>query len=177
MVFALFDALEHNALLFYIGCSDLLDVTRELSQARGGHVGFVAGLFWMLKNEAFRRDDDADCGGTFDNALVCPPLRLSPEEVPSPPGYRYQGFTLAPMLLCAPEEPTQRHVWATLWEAVLRCDEERAYGKWGTEHDPQERHWFREFKDAARKIAEDESTPVLWRARFALILEELENQR
>ncbi|KAJ6528282.1 hypothetical protein DFH09DRAFT_1094542 [Mycena vulgaris] len=151
MVFALFDTLEHNALLFYIACSDLLDVTRELSQARGAR-------------RARRR------------ALLVV-ARLEADHILGPPGTFSLLYHQAPMLLCALEEPTQRHVWATLWEAVLRCDEEMAYGKWGKEHDPQERHWFHEFKDAARKIAEDESTPVLWRGRFAASNDWMNTQR
>ncbi|KAJ6556189.1 hypothetical protein B0H19DRAFT_1152153 [Mycena capillaripes] len=68
------------------------------------------------------------------------------------------------LLLHALEHPVNRGVWETLWAAVLRCDEEMAYGQWGS--DEPER--LGEFKDAARKIAGDETVPLVWRGRFAV---------
>jgi len=89
------------------------------------------------------------------------------------PGTMALLFHQAPVLLRALEEPVNRGVWETLWTAVLRCDEEMADGEWGAGH-PE---WLGPFKDAARKIAEDERAPLEWRARFAAILEELEKER
>jgi hypothetical protein len=68
------------------------------------------------------------------------------------------------VLLQALEDPVNRGVWETLWAAVLRCDEEMAYGQWGSD-DPER---LGEFKDAARKIAGDETVPLVWRGRFAV---------
>jgi hypothetical protein len=70
----------------------------------------------------------------------------------------------ARVLLQALEDPVNRGVWETLWAAVLRCDEEMAYGQWGSD-DPER---LGEFKDAARKIAGDETVPLVWRGRFAV---------
>ncbi|KAJ6536113.1 hypothetical protein B0H19DRAFT_1270913 [Mycena capillaripes] len=79
----------------------------------------------------------------------------------------------ASVLLRALEHPVNRGVWETLWAAVLRCEEEMAYGQWGS--DELER--LQTFKNAARKIAGDEVAPLVWRGRFALMLEELEKER
>jgi hypothetical protein len=68
------------------------------------------------------------------------------------------------VLLRALEHPVNRGVWETLWAAVLRCEEEMAYGRWGS----AEPEWLGEFKDAARKIAWDETVPLVWRGRFAV---------
>jgi hypothetical protein len=57
-------------------------------------------------------------------------------------------------------------VWETLWAAVLRCDEEMAYGEWGA--GAETREWLGPFKDAAREIAGDERAPLEWRGRFAV---------
>ncbi|KAJ7607104.1 hypothetical protein DFH06DRAFT_1309620 [Mycena polygramma] len=77
-------------------------------------------------------------------------------------------------LLAALEDPMKRGTWETLWAAVLQCDEEMAYGDWGNSEYYVER--LAGFKDAARKIAGDDRAPLLWRARFALMLEGLEGE-
>ncbi|KAF7353072.1 hypothetical protein MVEN_01275100 [Mycena venus] len=89
------------------------------------------------------------------------------------PGTMALLFHQAPVLLHALEDPVSRGVWETLWAAVLHCDEEMAEGEWGAGH-PE---WLGPFKDAVRKIAGDERAPLEWRARFAVILEELEKER
>ncbi|KAJ6528269.1 hypothetical protein DFH09DRAFT_1285562 [Mycena vulgaris] len=230
-LFALFDAPEHQPMLFYYACAHLMDATREFSESRE-YIALVAALFGLLKEEGLKRDD-ADGMGAFGNSVVFPTLRAQLSEIPAPPGYKYDGprfmlvpdpeyeegesflsdlaeyrraqegllrlwalvarleadhtlaspgsfsllFHQAPLLLRALEDPVQRGVWETLWEAVLRCDEEMAYGTWGADQDPRSLEWLREFKDAAKKIAEDERAPVAWRGRFALMLEELEKDR
>ncbi|KAJ6583471.1 hypothetical protein DFH09DRAFT_1144584 [Mycena vulgaris] len=78
-----------------------------------------------------------------------------------------------PRLLCALEDPVNRGVWETLWAAVLHCDEEMAYGQWGSHN----LEWLAEFEDAARKIAGDARVSLLWRGRFAIILDGLERER
>jgi hypothetical protein len=75
-------------------------------------------------------------------------------------------FHQGPQLLRALEDPASRDVWETLWAAVLHCDEEMAYGQWGSHMHSRER--LTEFKDAARKIAGDARVPLLWRGRFAV---------
>jgi hypothetical protein len=70
----------------------------------------------------------------------------------------------APRLLRALEDPVNRGVWETLWAAVLRCDEEMAYGQWGSHN--LER--LAKFNDAARMIAGDARVSLLWRGRFAV---------
>ncbi|KAJ7050403.1 hypothetical protein C8F01DRAFT_1237824 [Mycena amicta] len=57
-----------------------------------------------------------------------------------------------------------RGVWETLWAALLRLEEDDLPSGEQTA-----------FTDAARKIAEDESVPMEWRARFAAIVEQFEN--
>jgi hypothetical protein len=69
-----------------------------------------------------------------------------------------------PQLLRALEDPVNRGVWETLWAAVMRCDEEMAYGQWGSHN--LER--LAEFNDAARKIVGDARVSLLWRGRFAV---------
>ncbi|KAJ6521079.1 hypothetical protein DFH09DRAFT_1193251 [Mycena vulgaris] len=78
-----------------------------------------------------------------------------------------------PQLLCALEDPVNRGVWETLWAAVLHCDEEMAYGQWGS-HNPER---LSKFKDAVWKIAGDARVSLLWRGRFAIMLEGLEKER
>jgi hypothetical protein len=70
---ALYDAPEHQPLLFYFACAKLLSATREFSEA-GEHLGLVAGLFELLKAEGLRRDGP-DGYGAFGNAIVFPTLR------------------------------------------------------------------------------------------------------
>ncbi|KAJ7445042.1 hypothetical protein FB451DRAFT_1568185 [Mycena latifolia] len=226
-LFALFDAPEHQPLLFSFACSHLLRATREFSEARE-HVALVAALFGLLKEEGLKRDGP-NGEGAWGNAIVFPTLRALLSDIPAPPGYKYNGSALVPepayvqgdsfladlaeysrahegllrlwalvarleadcmlggepgsmsllfhqgpALLRALEDPVQRGVWETLWEAVLRCEEEMAYGAWGLE---DAREQLGPFKDAARTIAGDERVPLEWRARFALILEELEKER
>ncbi|KAJ6526325.1 hypothetical protein B0H19DRAFT_1275692 [Mycena capillaripes] len=76
-------------------------------------------------------------------------------------------------LLRALEDPVNRGVWETLWEAALRCDEDMAYGQWGSHNLERPA----EFEDAARRIAGDERVSLLWRGRFAIMLEGLEKER
>ncbi|KAJ7233126.1 hypothetical protein B0H12DRAFT_1076674 [Mycena haematopus] len=227
-LFALFDAPEHQPLLFYYACADLLKATREFSDA-AEHIALIAALFGLLKEEGLRRDGP-DGHGAFGNAIVFPTLRALVCDLPVPPGYKsdtvtfalardpdcvhdsfqtdlaeyarsHEGllrlwsligrleadgllgsetpgtmsllFHQAPVLLCALEEPVNRGVWETLWAAVLRCDEEMGDGQWGS-GDPEQ---LGSFKDAVRKIVGDERAPLEWRARFAVILEELEKER
>ncbi|KAJ6565244.1 hypothetical protein DFH09DRAFT_1363852 [Mycena vulgaris] len=228
-LFALFDAPEHQPMLFYHACADLLSAMREFADARE-HVALVAALFGLLKEEGLKRDD-ADGLSAFGNAIVFPTLRALLSDIPGPPGYKYDGvefmlvpdpgyvkgdsfatelaeygrehegllrlwslvgrleadsvlaepgafsllFHQAPLLLRALEDPVQRGVWETLWEAVLRCDEEMVYGAWGLGEGTVE--WLEPFRDALRTIAEDERAPVEWRGRFAFILEALEKER
>ncbi|KAJ7681560.1 hypothetical protein B0H17DRAFT_1333649 [Mycena rosella] len=225
-LFKLFDAPENQPLLFYYACADLLNATREFSDA-AEHIALIAALFGLLKEEGLKRDGPAG-GGSFGNTIVFPSLRALLSDIPAPPGYKYDGvqfmlvpdpeyvkdesllcdlveygrahegrlrlwalvarleadcilgepglfsllFHQAPVLLRALEDPAQRGVWQTLWVAVLSCDEEMAYGAWGA---GDER--LGPFKDAARTIAEDERTPIEWRARFAVILDDLEKER
>ncbi|KAJ6551056.1 hypothetical protein DFH09DRAFT_1168250 [Mycena vulgaris] len=82
-------------------------------------------------------------------------------------------FHQGPQLLRALEDPVNRDVWETLWAAVLRYDEEMAYGQWGSDN----LEWLAEFKDAARKIAGDARVSLLWRGRFAIMLKGLEKAR
>ncbi|KAJ7353094.1 hypothetical protein DFH08DRAFT_855918 [Mycena albidolilacea] len=82
-------------------------------------------------------------------------------------------FHQGPQLLRALEDPASRDVWETLWAAVLHCDEEMAYGQWGSHR----LEWLAGFKDAARKIAGDARVSLLWRGRFAIMLEGLEKER
>ncbi|KAJ7367971.1 hypothetical protein DFH08DRAFT_10695 [Mycena albidolilacea] len=228
-LFALFDAPEHQPLLFYYACAELLKATREFSDA-GEHIALVAALFGLLKAEGLKRDGPDGHGG-FGNAVVFPTIRGLAGDIPAPPGYKYdqvafalerdpeyvQGdsfradlaeyarnhegqlrlwslvgrldadgflgsgkpgtmpllFHQAPGLLRALEDPVNRGVWETLWAAVLRGDEEMAYGEWGAGHPD----WLGPFKDAVRKIIGDERAPLEWRGRFAVILEELEKER
>ncbi|KAJ7097676.1 hypothetical protein C8R44DRAFT_811915, partial [Mycena epipterygia] len=218
-LFALFDSPEHQPLLFYYACSYLLSATCEFGE--GQHVGLVAGLFGLLKEEGLKRDGP-DGLGAFANAIVFPTLRACASDIPAPPGYKRNGGTLdpdpeyvkddsfltdlaeygrkhegqlrlwslvgrleadrilgdpgsmsllfhqGPLLLCALEDPAQRGVWETLWEAVLHCDEEMAWGEWGAST-VGAREWLSEFKDAVRTIAEDERAPMQWRGRFAVL--------
>ncbi|KAJ7501015.1 hypothetical protein B0H11DRAFT_1993373 [Mycena galericulata] len=225
-LFALFDAPQHQPLLFYYACAHLLRATREFSDA-AEHIALVAALFGLLKEEGLRRDGP-DGEGAFGNAIVFPTLRELVSDIPAPPGYTYDGtvFALAPepsyvkdasfltdlaeytrahegllrlwalvgrleaervlgepgsmsllfhqgtVLLRALEDPMQRAVWETLWAAVLRCEEEMAYGAWGAGSE-----YLASFKDAARTIAADDRAPLIWRGRFAVILEELDKER
>jgi hypothetical protein len=73
-------------------------------------------------------------------------------------------FHQGPQLLRVLEDPASRDVWETLWAAVLHCDEEMAYGQWGSHR----LEWLAGFKDAARKIAGDARVSLLWRGRFAV---------
>ncbi|KAJ6532567.1 hypothetical protein B0H19DRAFT_1383946 [Mycena capillaripes] len=82
-------------------------------------------------------------------------------------------FHQGPQLLCALEDPVNRDVWETLWAAVLSCEEDMAYGQWGSEN----LEWLAEFKNAARKIVGDARVSLLWRGRFATMLEGLEKAR
>ncbi|KAJ6506074.1 hypothetical protein DFH09DRAFT_1101496 [Mycena vulgaris] len=224
-LFALFDAPEYQPMLFYYACADLLDATRELSEA-GEHIGLVAALFGLLKEEGLKRDD---------TDVVFPTARAQVGDIAATPGYKYDSikfilvpdreyvkgksfvsdlaeygrkqeeqlylwslvgrleanyilielsafslmFHQAPLLLCALENPVQRGVWETLWAAVMRCDEEMAWGTWGMS--AGNGSWLGPFKDAARKIAGDQRAPMEWRARFAMrvfvIVEELEKKR
>ncbi|KAJ7721246.1 hypothetical protein DFH07DRAFT_857970 [Mycena maculata] len=225
-LFALFDAPQHQPLLFYYACAHLLRATREFSDA-AEHIALVAALFGLLKEEGLRRDGSGG-EGAFGNAIVFPTLRELVSDIPAPPGYTYDGtvFALAPepsyvkdtsfltdlaeytrahegllrlwalvgrleaervlgepgsmsllfhqgpVLLRALDDPMQRAVWETLWAAVLRCEEEMAYGAWGAGSE-----YLASFKDAARIIAADDRAPFVWRGRFAVILEELDKER
>jgi hypothetical protein len=80
------------------------------------------------------------------------------------PGTMPLLFHQAPGLLRALEDPVNRGVWETLWAAVLRGDEEMAYGEWGAGHPD----WLGPFQDAVRKIIGDERAPLEWRGRFAV---------
>ncbi|KAJ7642580.1 hypothetical protein DFH06DRAFT_1137134 [Mycena polygramma] len=82
----------------------------------------------------------------------------------------HQGRDLLPGL----ENPVNRGVWETLWAAVLHCEEGMGHGQWGSQPNSVER--LAGFKDAARTIAVDDRVPLLWRGRFALILECLEKK-
>ncbi|KAF8211465.1 hypothetical protein K438DRAFT_1807346 [Mycena galopus ATCC 62051] len=228
-LFALFNAPQHQPLLFYYACADLLKATREFTDA-AEHIALIAALFRLLKEEGLRREgpngEDA-----FGNAVVFPTLRALASDIPAPPGYKYDPivfelvrdtdyvkdesfstyfaeyarshegllrfwslvgrldadgllgsatpgampllFHSGGVLLRALEEPVNRGVWETLWAAVLCCDEGMAEGQWGAGH-PE---WLDGFKDAASKISGDERAPLEWRARFALILEELQKER
>ncbi|KAJ7074588.1 hypothetical protein C8F01DRAFT_1101042 [Mycena amicta] len=81
------------------------------------------------------------------------------------PGAYSRLFHPASALLRALEDPLQRGVWETLWAALLRLEDDDLLsgGLWTTQDKEQTA-----FKDAARKIAEDETVPIEWRARFAL---------
>ncbi|KAJ7090695.1 hypothetical protein C8R44DRAFT_891859 [Mycena epipterygia] len=98
--------------------------------------------------------------------------RLEAERVLGEPGSMSLLFHQGPVLLRALEDPTQRAVWETLWAAVLRCEEEMVYGAWGAGSE-----YLAPFKDAARTIAADDRAPLVWRGRFAIILEELDKER
>ncbi|KAJ7642582.1 hypothetical protein DFH06DRAFT_1477357 [Mycena polygramma] len=78
-------------------------------------------------------------------------------------------FHQGPWLLDALEHPANRGVWETLWAAVLRCGEGMV--AWGSGNEDVQR--LAEFKDAARTVAQDERVGLLWRGRFAMMLEEL----
>ncbi|KAJ7223288.1 hypothetical protein GGX14DRAFT_657841 [Mycena pura] len=232
-LFELFDVpddLPNTELFYYSACAELLEATREYSDA-GEHIALIAGLFALFKAEGLKRDGPRG-ESVFGNSVFYPTLRQLAAEIPAPPGYTFDevSFALerdpgyvkgesyaadlaeyarkhegqirfwslvgridadgllgsdrpglgvmpllvhgAPVLLRALEDPVNRGVWETLWAAVLRCDEEMAYGQWGS--DEPER--LGKFKDAARKIAGDETAPLVWRGRFALMLEELEKQ-
>ncbi|KAJ7689869.1 hypothetical protein B0H17DRAFT_1180116 [Mycena rosella] len=229
-LFLLFDAPEHQPLLFYYACANLLRATRELTSA-AEHIALIAALFGLLKEEGLKRDGP-NGENVFGNSVVFPVLRGLADDIPAPPGYSYNQVTFlleqnpeyvkesddvflaalaqygrereglirlwslvgrleaesflgepggmsllyhqAPLLLSALEDPDQRGVWETLWAAVLRCDEEMAYGEWGA---GDTNGWLGPFKDAVRKIAEDERPSLEWRGRFAVILEELEADR
>ncbi|KAJ7738758.1 hypothetical protein B0H16DRAFT_1694710 [Mycena metata] len=228
-LFALFDAPQHQPLLFYYACSHLLRATREFSEA-GQHISCIAALFGLLKDEGLKRDGP-DGRGAFGNAIVFPKLRALLSDIPAPPGYKYDGvkfmllpdseyvkgdafiadlaeyardqdgllrlwtligrveaentlgapgttsllFHQAPVLLRALEDPVQRGVWETLWASVLHGDDEMSFGTWGTGAETEA--WLGAFKNAARTIAGDDRAPVEWRARFAVVLEELEKER
>ncbi|KAJ7607103.1 hypothetical protein DFH06DRAFT_1149577 [Mycena polygramma] len=81
-------------------------------------------------------------------------------------------FHQGPRLLDALEHPVNRGVWETLWAAVLRCGEGMV--AWGSDNENVQR--LAEFKEAARRIAEDDRVELLWRGRFAMMLEELEGE-
>ncbi|KAF7355027.1 hypothetical protein MSAN_01418200 [Mycena sanguinolenta] len=98
-LFALFDAPQHQPLLFYYACADLLKATREFSDA-AEHIALIAGLFGLLKEEGLRRDGP-DGHGAFGNAVVFPTLRALASDVPAPPGYKFD--TLAFALVRDPE--------------------------------------------------------------------------
>ncbi|KAJ7141954.1 hypothetical protein C8R43DRAFT_586417 [Mycena crocata] len=98
--------------------------------------------------------------------------RLEADRVLGEPGSMSLRFHQGSRLLSALEDPTQRGVWETLWAGVGHCDDEMTYGAWG-EGTPD---GLGSFKDAVKIIA-DERAGLSWRARFALILEELEKER
>ncbi|KAJ7458742.1 hypothetical protein B0H11DRAFT_183611 [Mycena galericulata] len=233
-LFELFDApegLPNPELFYYYACTELLEATREYSEA-GEHIALIAGLFGLLKAEGLKQDGPRG-ESVFGNSIFFPTLRQLAADIPAPPGYTFDEVTFAlerdpgyvkgdsyaadiaeyarkhegqlrfwslvgrldadgllrsdrpglgvmpllvhgaRVLLRALEDPVNRGVWETLWAAVLRCDEEMAYGQWGSD-DPER---LGEFKDAARKIAGDERAPLVWRGRFSVMLEELEKER
>ncbi|KAJ7429280.1 hypothetical protein B0H11DRAFT_2147099 [Mycena galericulata] len=221
-LFELFDApegLPNPELFYYYACTELLEATREYSEA-GENIALIAGLFGLLKAEGLKQDGPRG-ESVFGNSIFFPTLRQLAADIPAPPGYTFDEVTFAlerdpgyvkgdsyaadlaeyarkhegqlrfwslvgrldadgllgsnrPGLGVMPLlDPVNRGVWETLWAAVLRCDEEMACGQWGRD-DPER---LGEFKDSARKIAGDETVPLVWRGRFAVMLEELEKER
>ncbi|KAJ7152864.1 hypothetical protein C8R46DRAFT_1027137 [Mycena filopes] len=98
--------------------------------------------------------------------------RLEADRILSEPGAMTLLFHPAPALLRAVEDPVQRGVWETLWAAVLQCEEDME--DWGAGVGAQ---WLGPFKDALRAIVRDSRTPMEWRGRFSIILEELDRKR
>ncbi|KAJ7184748.1 hypothetical protein C8R46DRAFT_1065051 [Mycena filopes] len=94
--------------------------------------------------------------------------RLEAEYTLGAPGATSLLYHQAPVLLRALEDPLQRGVWETLWAAVLRCEEDMAFGRWGADAGPTVEVWLGPFKEAARTIAGDERAPLEWRSRFAV---------
>ncbi|KAK7061439.1 hypothetical protein R3P38DRAFT_2595932 [Favolaschia claudopus] len=92
-LFALFDASEHQPLLFYYACAGLLKATQESSDA-AEHISLIAALFGLLKEEGLKRDD-SNGSGTFGNTVVFPTLRALAGDIPVPPGYKYDSSTFA----------------------------------------------------------------------------------
>ncbi|KAJ7029754.1 hypothetical protein C8F04DRAFT_1115757 [Mycena alexandri] len=140
-LFALFDAPEHQPLLFYYACSHLLRATREISEA-GEHISRIAALFELLKDEGLKRDGP-DGQGAFGNAIVFPKLRALLSDVPAPPGYKYDGVQF--MLVPNPEYVKGDYFMAELaeyarnhdgllrlWTLVGRLEAENTLGVPGT---------------------------------------------
>lgn len=66
-LFELFDApedLPNTELFYYYACAELLEATREYSEA-GEHIALIAGLFGLLKAEG------RDSNGTVHAASLC----------------------------------------------------------------------------------------------------------
>ncbi|KAJ6516221.1 hypothetical protein C8R45DRAFT_236117 [Mycena sanguinolenta] len=90
-LFTPFAAPQHQPMLFYYACADLLKATREFSDA-AEHIALIAKLFGLLKEEGLKRDSKQDIPdgiGTFGNAVVFPTIRALANDVPVPPGYKY----------------------------------------------------------------------------------------
>ncbi|KAJ7476257.1 hypothetical protein B0H11DRAFT_2426697 [Mycena galericulata] len=74
-LFALFDAPQHQPLLFYYARAHLLRATRvQLRSAAAEHIALVAALFGLLKEEGLRWDGP-DGEDAFGNTIVFPTLR------------------------------------------------------------------------------------------------------
>ncbi|KAJ7088439.1 hypothetical protein B0H15DRAFT_800914 [Mycena belliarum] len=79
-------------------------------------------------------------------------------------------FHQAPALLRGLEDPLQRGTWESLWVAAgAGQDDDMDWGKWGKGDSG-----LGPFTGALKTIAQDKRAPLEWRARFALIWEELE---
>ncbi|KAJ7336813.1 hypothetical protein DFH08DRAFT_813129 [Mycena albidolilacea] len=195
-LFTLFNEPQHQPILFYCACAQLLAVMRELRVAEE-HIALIAALFGLLKKEGLARDTnpDEDC----------------PEDVPVPPGYEdhhgmlvqhpeYEGSlsgrssqnTRASTRGCCAYDaddclldPGRPGEWLLVFyqgQELLRALENPINcGVWETLWAALLRcdrglvyGWgsgdlerLDSFKDAARKIAGDERAPLHWRARFA----------
>jgi hypothetical protein len=75
-LFELFDApedLPNPELFYYYACAELLEATREYSEA-GEHIALIAGLFGLLKAEGLKRDGPRG-ESVFGNSIFFPTLR------------------------------------------------------------------------------------------------------
>ncbi|KAF7311941.1 hypothetical protein MIND_00205500 [Mycena indigotica] len=92
-----FNEPQHQDLLYYYSCAGLLTATRENSQA-GPYILIIAEFFKLLKEEGLKRDKTPSAHRSWGNAVVFPTLRGIADDIPVPPGFKYDplAFSVGP---------------------------------------------------------------------------------